>query len=311
MSAPLSSDYQYGEVATDDANTGTSESLIEGDVPATTGVPMIEVIAPGTLPEGYTFEAEVGSQSVTVTVPQGGVEEGQKFTVPLQTKSESGTVDMHAMATPRVSVPIGNWKDHWCNFCAFGCCHAVLCNAYWCTPVLLGQVMSRMKLDWLAREGNSSGAAMTFKIVFAIFLVYILLDPFLAVSPFIPGTTITTMRNLYDYVVIVLVSQEENPKPGQHVLPQWATSMSIVNFLYGSFFLGYIVYVMTKTRQYIRKKYAIPELYCKSGYEDLCCSLCCPCCTAAHMARHTADYDTYASSCCTDTGLPAHVPSIV
>mmetsp|Transcript_5791 Transcript_5791/g.8408 ORF Transcript_5791/g.8408 Transcript_5791/m.8408 type:complete len:309 (+) Transcript_5791:162-1088(+) len=308
MSVPRTSDYQYGEIATDD--TGTSESLIESDVPATTGVPMIEVVAPGTLPEGYTFDAEVGSQTVTVTVPQGGVEEGQKFTVPLQSKSENNSVDMHAIATPRISVPVGGWKDHWCNFCAFGCCHSVLCNAYWCTPVIIAQVMSRMKLDWLAREGNPSGVVMTFKIVLAILVVYIILDPFLAINTVIPGTTLTTMRNLCDYAYIMIISDDPETYSGRAVAP-WVTSMSVVNFVYGSLFLGYIVYILTKTRQYIRKKYAIPEVYCKSGYEDFCCALWCPCCTAAHMARHTADYDTYASSCCTDTGLPGNVPSIV
>jgi len=33
-----------------------------------TALPMIEVIAPANLPEGYTFEAEVGGRVITVTV---------------------------------------------------------------------------------------------------------------------------------------------------------------------------------------------------------------------------------------------------
>lgn len=33
-----------------------------------TALPMIQVIAPATLPEGYTFEAEVGGRVITVTV---------------------------------------------------------------------------------------------------------------------------------------------------------------------------------------------------------------------------------------------------
>jgi hypothetical protein len=28
------------------------------------------------------------------------------------------------------------------------------------------------------------------------------------------------------------------------------------------------------------------------------------------MARHTADYDTYAARCCSETGLPANVVSV-
>ena len=33
-----------------------------------TALPMIEVVAPATLSEGYTFEAEVGDRVITVTV---------------------------------------------------------------------------------------------------------------------------------------------------------------------------------------------------------------------------------------------------
>lgn len=33
-----------------------------------TALPMIEVVAPATLPEGYAFEAEVGGRVITVTV---------------------------------------------------------------------------------------------------------------------------------------------------------------------------------------------------------------------------------------------------
>ena len=33
----------------------------------------------------------------------------------------------------------------------------------------------------------------------------------------------------------------------------------------------------------------------------------CSCCTVAQMARHTADYETYAARCCSDTGLPPNV----
>jgi hypothetical protein len=31
----------------------------------------------------------------------------------------------------------------------------------------------------------------------------------------------------------------------------------------------------------------------------------------AQMMRHTTDYDTYHSSCCSETGVPSNVPSIV
>ena len=38
------------------------------DTPSTEGLPFLEVVAPATLPEGYTFEADVNGQSFTVRV---------------------------------------------------------------------------------------------------------------------------------------------------------------------------------------------------------------------------------------------------
>ena len=99
---------------------------------------MVEVVAPATLPEGYKFDAQVGNQMVSVTVPVGGVEEGQRFTIPLVMPSTTTTTsttsnpnqpssfDIHAVAQPRIQIPVGSWRDHWCNFCGLGCCHAVV-----------------------------------------------------------------------------------------------------------------------------------------------------------------------------------------
>mmetsp|Transcript_13155 Transcript_13155/g.23847 ORF Transcript_13155/g.23847 Transcript_13155/m.23847 type:complete len:126 (+) Transcript_13155:102-479(+) len=85
--------------------------------------------------------------------------------------------------------------------------------------------------------------------------------------------------------------------------------------LYGrdvlSIFIGvFVIVLVTKTRKQIRSRYGIPEQQCV-GCEDCCCSFWCNCCAVAQMARHTADYDTYAGLCCSETGLPPHAPSIV
>lgn len=136
--------------------------------------PMMEVIAPADLREGYEFEAEVGGQSFVVTVPPGGVEHGQKFMVPY-----GGEV-----VRPKTQVPVGAWKDGLCNCCEFGPCHNHLCMSCWCVPrkyrvcrcylmscqwfvvshhtklllqtlaVAVGQVMTRLRLSWLGRPGS-------------------------------------------------------------------------------------------------------------------------------------------------------------
>jgi hypothetical protein len=65
--------------------------------------------------------------------------------------------------------------------------------------------------------------------------------------------------------------------------------------------------ILIRVRGQVREKYGIPA----QGNEDVCCSLFCPCFVAAQMLRHTTDYDTYPSTCCTETGIPPHAPSIV
>lgn len=58
------------EQAADDAVIATAvEEVPSATVPVkATALPMIEVVAPATLSEGYAFEAEVGGRVITVTV---------------------------------------------------------------------------------------------------------------------------------------------------------------------------------------------------------------------------------------------------
>mmetsp|Transcript_29386 Transcript_29386/g.68013 ORF Transcript_29386/g.68013 Transcript_29386/m.68013 type:complete len:130 (-) Transcript_29386:507-896(-) len=64
---------------------------------------------------------------------------------------------------------------------------------------------------------------------------------------------------------------------------------------------------MVQTRKAIRDAYSIPEGRRLEGYEDLVVSVFCLPCALSQMGRHTADYDTYRSTCCSETGLPNHV----
>ena len=184
---------QYAKVATtEDAgadSTPNREALIDSsNLQTATAIPMVEVVAPATLPEGYKFDAQVGSQLVSVTVQMGGVEEGQRFTIPLTMPSSStagatssssasggdrANFDIHAMAQPRVQVPIGTWKDHWCNFCGFGCCHAVLCNAYCCTPGRMDSVRTETLLYlYMVVRGMERGTTETVEVCLRVISPY-------------------------------------------------------------------------------------------------------------------------------------------
>jgi hypothetical protein len=58
----------------------------ETSTPAATGKPLLSIIAPATLPEGYAMDVQVNGrgQLCAVMVPPGGVKEGQTLRLPYQ-----------------------------------------------------------------------------------------------------------------------------------------------------------------------------------------------------------------------------------
>eukprot|EP00579_Thalassiosira_antarctica_P031630 CAMPEP_0201991556 /NCGR_PEP_ID=MMETSP0905-20130828/363_1 /ASSEMBLY_ACC=CAM_ASM_000554 /TAXON_ID=420261 /ORGANISM="Thalassiosira antarctica, Strain CCMP982" /LENGTH=293 /DNA_ID=CAMNT_0048545997 /DNA_START=30 /DNA_END=911 /DNA_ORIENTATION=+ len=260
------------------------------DTPSSEAHPYLEVVAPATLPEGYTFEAEANGHNFTVKVPVGGVEQGQKFSVPFP----AGANGYSGAAIPRASVPVGHWKDGMCDCFRLGLIHPVLWNAYCCPLILVGQVMHRLKLTWLGNEGTIAKTTATFRICLSITLVYILMDNIIRFLAYRTLFKIIINENEYGDTVDI---------DSFYALVNWHRSLS---FFFGIF----IITLVAKTRNRIRSKYGIPEEQC-AGCEDCCCSFWCNCCTVAQMARHTADYDTYAGLCCSETGMPPHAPSIV
>jgi len=154
--------------------------------------------------------------------------------------------------------------------------------------------MHRLKLTWLGNEGTIAKTTATFRICLSITLVYILIDNIVKFLAFRTLFKIIINENEYGDTVDI---------DSFYALVNWHRSLS---FFFGIF----IITLVAKLRNRIRSKYGIPEEQC-AGCEDCCCSFWCNCCTVAQMARHTADYDTYAGLCCSETGMPPHAPSIV
>ena len=144
--------------------------------------------------------------------------------------------------------------------------------------VAAGQVISRLRLTWTGRPGSVSETTGAFQMLFALVLTYCVLH--------FGGTFISGFYEADDPIAIIL-----------------DTSDIILHFCYFVF----SVYVVIRVRRQVRETYGIPA----PSNEDVCCSCFCPCFVAAQMLRHTTDYDTYPSTCCTATGIPAYAPSIV
>lgn len=245
----------------------------------------------------------------------GGVEEGQKFSVPFP----AGANGYSGAAIPRASVPVGHWKDGLCDCCQHGLIHPALWNACCCPMILVGQIMHRLKLTWLGSEGTTAQTVATFRILLCITILVYATDTVLPASlPQIPDISglffflvlaLTLCMNSViscffrsTLISLAIVSQVLS-------LPAGGT-MYAISRIADIVFCAFVIFLVAKTRKHIREKYSIPEKQCK-GCEDYCCSLWCTCCTVAQMARHTADYETYAGLCCSETGIPPHAPSIV
>lgn len=80
--------------------------------------PECEVVAPGDLPGGYMFEAQIGSKKFLATVPPGGVIKNQIFT---STMRELELIEIH--------VPLGAWRDGAFDCFTDGVFHSLFLNA--------------------------------------------------------------------------------------------------------------------------------------------------------------------------------------
>jgi Cys-rich protein (TIGR01571 family) len=278
-------------------------------LPFSTSTPLVDVVAPCALGEGYTFDAVHDGHVFSVIVPKGGVKAGESFSVPFVPHTHDENSDIYyAEAVPiatevspmllpissstspcptRTSstttyaittspTPLGRWKDDIWDCCAPGCCHASCFNAICFPQILMGQVLTRMQLTWCGNPAKSTGQ---YKQTF---------------------TTLLWLTISYWAVWIFFHCDEKDNSHGRHHnCDGWRHDvMTMVRLMW----CLYTVVVMIKLRRAIRNRYKIPTTQC-TGCEDCCCVVFCCCCTMAQMARQTADYKRQRAYCCTDTGL--------
>lgn len=234
---------------------------------------MVSVTAPSTLPEGYTFEAYLNddkNRPFTCEVPLGGVKEGQTFYTPLPASA----------GDDRIQAPTGRWKDGLFDCFSVGICHPSLCCACWCDKLSMAQIMTRMSLTWLGEPGQRVSTRNTFMVVVLLLASYTMLSTSLEIA---------SLDYTSDTVPTAIVVMK-----------------ALASILFGI----WSIYSLCRTRQNVRRQYAIPETHCQ-GCEDLCCAVFCGCCTLTQMARHTGEYETYPGKCCSSTGHPKGTPLTV
>ena len=151
--------------------------------------------------------------------------------------------------------------------------------------------MHRLNLTWLANESRPDGSRSstgicsgTFGTILFIWIAYLAINFIIsAIQTSFTDPSTGTVTNATGY----------HATRGTQAALGWAFYIFLFVLLY-------------KTRVFIRNKYSIRERNCQNC-EDCCCVFWCSCCTVAQIARHTADYETYAARCCSETGLPHNV----
>jgi hypothetical protein len=316
----------------------------------------IELIAPANLPGGYELECEFEGRTWVVRVvrtsfdvegeafslivavilalscphshmrvlsivclsqPPEGVKEGQHFVAEVIRSDDDAGSAGHR-------IPTGEWRDGVCSLFVHGVCHPALCLAYWCYPLALGQILTRMGLNAVGNEiPRDRRAAQTsaFKVVASVYLLYYVTKRWL--RSFVQNTNSSQVfqtpafnyssgesqyqsshnhsywfdDDIFDY------SEVEN---ANHLMWGASCARAILRFLFWTYMLALLI----RVRAHVRQRYSIPERHC-AGCEDCCCAFWLPCCTVLQIARHTADYATHRAVYCTETGLSHTAPQVV
>lgn len=205
------------------------------------------------------------------------------------------------------AIPMGRWRDGLWDFCAHGCCHPLCCLTYCVRPLALGQVMHRLKLTpcgnrMPTEDVNANTTISPFSVMAALVLfLYIFNNAFPFIIPPPPPSN----------------NNGEVPADTSEVPIPWSSIVSLCFYIFVNVAASvYILWMTCKTRNYLRRVYAIPSCCsrnnnnnnnggdgCGGWWEDACCSFWCGCCVVAQMARHTVDYRNANAACCTEDGL--------
>lgn len=155
--------------------------------------------------------------------------------------------------------------------------------ACFCSPLLLAQVMTRMRLNWYASPATVEQEGNTFECM------------------------------LISWVVILFIFYLAYPAPVSE--DEFGGAGFVYLYPVIAIYCIFTILVLAKTRYTARKRYNIrPKYhYCNGLMEDVCCSLCCNLCTISQLAKETTDYNTIPEAWLSNTGLaiPIHSAGVV
>jgi Cys-rich protein (TIGR01571 family) len=195
--------------------------------------------------------------------------EGQTLTVPL---SETHLFEKR-----------GKWKDGLFSCFRFGLFHPHVWVAWICPQLLMGQILQRMNMSWLADPSITKSPIQSLMRKILILLLMLSVYDALMAPPLVEVTI-----NKQGDVVLHQTVQHRGHQ-------MFCMLMSLPMTVYG-------FWIVVKLRAAIRARYGIPTG--KLGrLEDCCYVFCCNCCVMSQLARQTADYEDEPADCCSTNGL--------
>jgi Cys-rich protein (TIGR01571 family) len=247
---------------------------------------IIRVVAPADLDASFRFDVELDGRPFTVTVPAGGVKEGEEFDIPYPEQEDddgsyceeedddcrdrddatmpvqSGSEEEPEM--DELGAPNGHWRY---NLCA--CCDVVTQATFWtafcCTPIAVAQLLTRLGLNWRGFADTASELSLSFNKIVISFIAVLVLGNIPVVG----------------FLLI---------------------------FIYA---FGVLVLIGHRVRKNMRDRYRIPPSLGSERVDDCVCMFFCGFCSLIQMARHTHNDKEWPGSCCTVTGLDLEAPKIV
>ena len=231
----------------------------------------------------------------------------------------------------------GQWTGGLCSCFRLGFCHPHLWKALLCPTILIGQILERMNLNWLAHkfteEQRTIGASgrtnedegkenMSKPGIEAHRLRHPKEYPHRWTSRLILFLVVACTINDVVYDSPLFRSLGDKISHSNNKL----SGTNINNVYFGRFSAALTLFIscwglllIVRLRRSIRERYNIPPITvsvlnpCHLGHcssrrsmcelslgrlEDLLCGLCCNCCILIQMARQTADYEANESASC-------------
>lgn len=248
----------------------------------------VKVVAPSTLAEGYTFDATVNGEVIKVSVPPGGVKEGEMFDARIVT----AVIDKGALSVPPLDAAsndvalVGAWR-HGIFSCFDTFCNGMFWMACCCPLIAIGQLLQRLKMNFMGQpNGLYKNTCVVWTILMAVLVVIQAIGQMLDYQNNAPSdSTITAEPDVTDYI------------------------FQIIYFIV----LIFAVAALARARFFVREKWSIPADCCQSSgcLSDCCCAYWCVCCTTIQMMRHTHDETKNYYICGSKTGLSDDAADVV